>query len=220
MLIQDLYERYSGLAFTKPSDQPVAILGLQERLAKAFGTQAAYGCFAVYFARGILWKRRDEKRMKPIVMPASRPVPSWSFFSKEGPIKYLELKFSEIDWAIEDFENPLNRPRTAGSEKSAGLGDGGDWATLPGLARKIIMPQKDMKYNITFDEEGEFKVNDLRCVVFGRDKIKSASEELKYHVLVIQKDRRALEPDIYRRVGVASLKPVHVANEGSWVKIM
>lgn len=220
MLIQDLYERYSGLAFTKPSDRPVAILGLQDRLAKAFRTQAAYGCFAVYFARGILWKRRDEKRMTRIVLPAGRPMPSWSFFSKEGAIKYLELEFSEIDWATEDFENPLTRQLAPMSEKSARLGNGGDWSTLRGLARKIIMSQKDVKYYIIFDEEGEFQIADLRCVVFGRDRAKSLARDLKYHVLVIQKARNTFEADIYKRVGVASLKPVHVASEGSWVRII
>jgi hypothetical protein len=33
LLIQDLYERYSGLAFTMPADRSIAILGLQERLS-------------------------------------------------------------------------------------------------------------------------------------------------------------------------------------------
>jgi hypothetical protein len=55
-------------------------------------------------------------------------------------------------------------------------------------------------------------------VIIGRDKNKS--EEEKYHVLVIQHVRRVLEVDIYERVGVASLRPVHVEREGVWVNIM
>jgi hypothetical protein len=81
LLIQDLYERYSGLAFTKYAYRAVAILGLQKRLARAFRTQAAYGFFAVYFARGLLWKRSDCRRMKRIIQPTGRRVPSWSWFS-------------------------------------------------------------------------------------------------------------------------------------------
>jgi hypothetical protein len=219
VLIQDLYERYSGLAFTKPSDRPVAILGIQERLAGAFQTQAAYGCFAVYFARGILWKRRDDRRMTRIDLPAGRRVPSWSWFSKEGPIKYMELKFKEIDWATEDFENPFDRQLAAEPEKCSGFGDGGDLATLRGLARRMTITKWDMLNYIIFDEEGEFKIDDLRCVVIGGDKFESGVEISKYHVLIIQRVRSALETDIYERVGVASLKPVYVESKGSWVRI-
>ncbi len=108
VLIQDLYERYSNLVFTRPSDRAVAILGLQERLARAFRTQAAYGFFAAYFARGLLWKRRDARHMTRITQSAGRRVPSWSWLSKVGAIKYMDLKFKEISWATaSDFENPL-----------------------------------------------------------------------------------------------------------------
>jgi hypothetical protein len=219
VLIQDLYERYSRLAFTRPSDRPVAILGLQERLARAFRAQAAYGCFEVYFARGILWKRRDDRRMTRIVLPAGRRVPSWSWFSKEGTIKYMELKFNEIDWATGDFENPFARQLAAEPEKSSGLGGDGDLATLCGLARRMTMTEWDMLNYIIFDDEGEFKIDDLRCLVIGRDKVESGVENSKYHVLIIQRVESDLRADIYERVGVASLKPVYVESEGSWVRI-
>ena len=221
VLIQDLYERYSGLAFTKPSDRPVAILGLQERLARAFGTHAAYGCFEVYFARGILWMRRNDKRMTRIALPAGRRVPSWSWFSKEGPIKYMELKFKEIEWATTgDFENPFARALAAEPEKSSGSGFGGELATLRGLARRMTMTRRHKLNYIIFDEEGDFEIDDLRCVVIGRDKGKSGEENLKYHVLIIQHVRSVLGVDIYERVGVASLRPLHVESEGLWVRIM
>jgi hypothetical protein len=222
VLIQDLFERYSGLAFTKPSDRPVAILGLQERLARAFKTHAAYGCFEVYFARGILWMRRDDKRMTRIALPAGRSVPSWSWFSKEGPIKYMELKFKEIDWATTgDFQNPFAGPLAAEPEKSSELGGGGDLATLRGLARKMTMTDWEMLNYIVFDvfDEEKFKIENLRCVVIGRDKLESGVENPKHHVLIIQRVRGALEANIYERVGVASLRPAHVGSEESWVRI-
>jgi hypothetical protein len=221
VLIQDLYERYSGLAFTKPSDRPVAILGLQERLARAFRTQAAYGCFAVYFARGILWTRRDDKRMTHIILPAGRRVPSWSWFSKEGPIKYMELKFKEIDWATTgDFENPFARPLAAEPEQSSGLGVGGELGTLRGLARRIKMTKWEVLNYIIFDEEGPPNNDDLRCVVIGRDKVENGEENPKHHALIIQQVRSVLGVDIYERVGVGSLKPEHVESAGAWVRIM
>ena len=220
LLIQDLYERYSGLAFTKYADRAVAILGLQERLARAFRTQAAYGFFAVYFARGLLWKRSDYRRMKRIVQPIGRHVPSWSWFSKEGAIKYLELKFKEIDWATEDFRSPFSRQLAPELEKSSALKSTGDVATLRGLARRITISKLDMLTYITLDEEREFEADDLRCVVIGRDKVESDLENPKYHVLIIHQIRRTLETDMYERVGVASLKPIHVGDKWLLVRIV
>ena len=221
MLVQDLHERYSGLEFTKLSDRPVAILGLQERLSTAFRTQAAHGCFAVYFARGILWGRRDDKRMTRIILPAGRGAPSWSWISKEGPIKYMELKFKEINWATTvDFENPFTRALTTEPEQSSGLGVGGELGTLRGLARRIKMTKWDILNYISFDEEGPPSYDDLRCVVIGRDKVENGEENPKHHALIIQQVRNVLNVDIYERVGVASLRPEHVGSEGSWVRIM
>jgi hypothetical protein len=74
LLIQDLYERYSSLAFTEPADRSVAILGLQERLSRTFTTKAAHGLFEAYFARGLLWRRRDWQRMRRIAQPSGRQV--------------------------------------------------------------------------------------------------------------------------------------------------
>lgn len=167
--------------------------------------------------------RRDEERMKRIELPAGRPVPSWSWFSKEGPIRYMELKFKEIDWATSaDFETPFSGQLATEQERSSGLGLGGGLMNLRGLARKMRMTTKDKLRYIVFDEEGDFEVDDLRCVIIGRDKDKSEEENLKCHVLVIQYVKRVLEVevDIYERVGVASLRPVYIEGRGVWVNIM
>ncbi|TGJ87810.1 hypothetical protein E0Z10_g981 [Xylaria hypoxylon] len=200
MLVQDLYERYSGLAFTKNLDRPMAILGLQERLAKAFKTQAAYGFFGTYFARLLLWKRHDTKWMTRIIQrPGSRyRVPTWSWFSKVGAIKYLDLKFQETNWAAEDFINPFRRSASFSLGRASA--------------------EKENFY-VTFDEGQDFEVIGLRCVLIGRDKIEGGLENMKYHVLIIHVVSGLSGEDVYERVGVASLKPEHVASEGSWVDI-
>ncbi|CAN9136397.1 unnamed protein product [Alternaria alternata] len=111
LLIQDLYERYSSLAFTMPADRSIAILGLQKRLSRAFNTRAAHGLFDAYFARGLLWKRRYWQRMEHIAQPPGRQVPSWSSLSKHGSIQYMdatnELRFEKVSWATDDFQNPF-----------------------------------------------------------------------------------------------------------------
>jgi hypothetical protein len=218
MLVQDLYERYSGLAFTRIWDRPVAILGLQERLARAFKTQAAYGLFATYFARLLLWKRRDNRRMTRMAQrPGSRHrVPTWSWFSKVGAIKYMELKFQEVDWATQDFINPFKR---SASLSSGAMGAVKDVMLLRGLARKLTMSKLDMLIHIIFDEEQDFGDDDLTCVVIGRDKVEIGLQNVKYHVLIIQQVISTTTKDVYERVGVASLKPEHVAGKGQWVNV-
>ncbi|CAJ2513010.1 Uu.00g011290.m01.CDS01 [Anthostomella pinea] len=208
MLVQDLFERYSSLAFTKNWDRPVAIIGLQERLAKAFRTQAAYGFFAPYFGRLLLWKRLGSRHMTRIIQQRGIgvPAPTWSFFSKEGAIKYLELKFQEVDWATNDFDNPFY-------QRCTGV------IVLSGLARGLKIAKFQMLVSISFDEHQEFEVEDLKCVVIGRDKINSGTENGKYHVLVIHQVNSAVGADIYERVGVASLKPEHVEGTGQRVTI-
>ena len=208
LLYQYLFEMYSRLAFTKYADRAVAILGLQDRLSKGFKTRAAYGFFSAYFARGLLWKSSEYQSMKPIIQPLGRRVPTWSFFSKEGAIKYLKLKFDQIVWADEDFRNPFSRNST------------GDMATLHGLARRLNMSKQDLLNYVMLDEPGEFEVNNLRCVVIGRDKLDGRTENPEYHVLIVHRTASNLEADVYERVGVASLRPEKVDKEGSWIRVI
>jgi len=216
MLVQDLYERYSRLAFTYSWDRPLAILGLQKRLARAFRTQGAYGLFGTYFARLLLWRRSGDRLMTRIEQRfrARHRAPTWSWFSKVGAIEYLDLKFQQIDWAEDDFENPLNTP----DSPSPTTADTGEVAvTLRGQARKLIPPEGGLANCIILDEvrEDDINFNDLQCVVFGRDKGWRKSRDANYHALII----RQVAGNIYERAGVASLKADHMTKEGYWVTI-
>lgn len=214
VLIQDLYERYSGLAFTRPSDRAVAILGLQKRLAEAFKSKAMFGLFATYFARGLLWRRRD-KRMGRIAWPSGRHVPSWSWFSKEGPIKYMNLQFEKIEWATKEFKSPFQRHPTATFEYPIEAHKDENFGIIQGRARKVNLTKLEMLVRIVFDAEEEFDVENLRCVVIGRDKRDNGVDEPKQHVLVVH----PLNEIAYERVGVASLRPAHLGDGGPWIAI-
>jgi hypothetical protein len=214
LLIQDLYERYSGLAFTKSADRSVAVLGLQERLARTFNTKAAFGLFEAYFARGLLWKRRDFKLMKPIPQPRGRHIPSWSSLSKEGRIKYMdattELKFKEVDWATNDFENPF--------KISNGAVNDIEIASFRGCARKMNISMEDLLRIVRFDCNEEYNIEELKCVVIGRNKVEEGVEA-RNHVLVIHQDSDALGMSVYVRVGVGSLRSSVVGTDGIWVTV-
>ncbi|KAF2821528.1 HET-domain-containing protein [Ophiobolus disseminans] len=215
LLIQDLYERYSGLAFTKSADRAVAVLGLQERLARTFNTKAAFGLFEAYFARGLLWKRRDFQLMNTIPQPRGRRIPSWSSLSKEGRIKYMdattELKFKEVEWATNDFDNPFKTP--------SGTVGGIETATFRGLARAINMSRAEILRIVRFDCKEEYSVEELRCVVIGRNKVEEGQLGERSYILVIHRERNALGENVYVRVGVGSIKSDAVGTEGAWVAV-
>jgi hypothetical protein len=214
LLIQDLYERYSGLAFTMPADRSIAILGLQERLSRAFNTKAAHGLFDAYFARGLLWKRRHWQRLERIVQPPGRRVPSWSSLSKHGSIQYMdatnELRFENVSWATDDFRNPFITRKEPVKDN--------DIVAFSGRARKMMVSKLDMLTNVTFDGDEEFEVDNLRCVVIGRDKDNGAEVSSKNHVLVIHQSHDSLGLS-WQRVGVASLDRIVLEEDGIWVDI-
>jgi hypothetical protein len=219
MLIQDLYERYSSLAFTMPSDRAVAILGLQERLAQAFGTKAAYGFFEVYFARGLLWRRGQTQELPRIKQPEGRHVPSWSWFSREGTIRYMDLKFKRIDWMTREFRNVFSNRKGLRSARGSSLKFPECASVLHGIAKRMDVTKEEMMAETIFDDDTDYEVEDIRCVIIGYDKTKYVLEDPKYHVLVITKGKGSTKSEVYERVGVASLSPTQVADKGSWVKI-
>ncbi|KAK8006879.1 calcofluor white hypersensitive protein [Apiospora arundinis] len=228
VLVQDLYERYSGLAFTNPEDRAVAILGLQKRLARAFNTRAAYGFLAEYFTRGLLWQRRggtdgEEGSQGSLATSAhmgripwnansSGTPPSWSWLSKSGPIRYMVAKFAKIEWAsTTDFTHPfITRPKEEGQDE--------DVSVIRGLAREVKLPKDELLSLIDFDTEPELDVKGLRCVIIGRDKVEPhAMTMARQYVLVIRPVRNGAT-GTYERVGFGSLWMRHMS-EGIWVTI-
>lgn len=123
---QDLYKQYSRLEFTRMEDRAVAILGLENRLRKAYGTEGGFGIFddgddGGLFHRSLLWRRgveQEKPNMQPIVFPLERrcgtsEVPKWSWMAYAGPIDYLlEPPFDqEMEWETRDIRPPWSRHR-------------------------------------------------------------------------------------------------------------
>ncbi|KAK8079700.1 hypothetical protein PG997_007518 [Apiospora hydei] len=222
VLVQDLYERYSGLQFiTMPTDRAIAILGLQERLARAFRTKAAYGMFSVYFARGLLWRRASVEPMTRIAWPPAHYVPTWSWLSKLGPIKYLPLEFEKVEWSLDDgFENPL---KWLGKSRRVGVGPWDktkprDEVVLHGSVRKLLTLKGD-HMRVKFDTEESDGLEGLHCMVVGRDKAGTFEDEAKHYVLVVY-PLEGVNNGTFGRVGIATLRECHLGYEKRWVNIL
>ncbi|GAW14723.1 hypothetical protein ANO14919_041260 [Xylariales sp. No.14919] len=103
-----LFQQYSSLLFTNPTDRPIAVSGIQRRLLEAFGTRGGYGVFDEdvktgqlgLLRRSLLWHRAVDRegnsRLSRIEFSAAeRPdsaapvVPSWSWMAYTGEISFL-----------------------------------------------------------------------------------------------------------------------------------
>ncbi|KAF3808107.1 hypothetical protein GCG54_00012687 [Colletotrichum gloeosporioides] len=221
MLIQDLYERYSALEFSYASDRAVAILGLQKRLARAFETRATYGLFAIYLHRGLLWRRNQAEPIKSIAQPSGRHVPSWSWFSKMGAIRYMDLKFDSVKWT-NDIESPFIGEASGGSMGYTGVRTASGAPVVRALAKDLKLSKAELLKNAIFDDRNNFEVHDLLFAVIGCDKDENSMEVRVSHGLIIRKLIENLDErsqGTYERVGVASLKPSQIMDGGSWVKV-
>lgn len=223
ILLQDLYERYSALAFTRSTDRPLAIVGLQRRLGRVLETRAAHGLFGSHFARGLLWK---PKYVADGTGQAGGRVarPTWSWLPTLGEIKYLDIDFQRVEWATTEFTNPLSDQQPAGAAAGGALAD--EWTSadvVRGLSRRLTISRLRMLNTLRFDEAKVFDLEELRCVVIGRDSVADQLErDPKQHVLLISRLDEPVDGgnSVYRRVGVASLRENEVGRAASWVVIV
>jgi hypothetical protein len=207
-LFQDLYERYSGLALSFPSDRPVAIKGLETRLMDTFATTGGYGVFDIYLHRCLLWQRAGDtlKRIKPSRGSAS--VPSWSWMAHDGPIRYMVVPFGQASWC-DNITSPSAETRQqdvlCNSQRE------GEGVDIPKLELEATV------WKITDTEGAQMILDDpqcafaqpLHCVVVG----KSKTEPLNY-VLLVHVAADVDDGLVYERVGVGVLDKRHIALDG------
>jgi len=196
-LFQDLFERYSQLGITNPTDRPVAISGLVDRLAETFKMRASHGVFDDYLHRSLLWHRADTARMQRIQFAPDRQVPSWSWMAVSGRIEYPKVECCEVEWNFE-----------------IRLADGELQATTRRLQQCKIEPREDGACDVRsgagsaeigwvrFDRTDIIDTQTLECVIVGRDA--ETCPKNVYHVLMVTPVSRRVEI-MFERVGIGSI---------------
>lgn len=213
ILFHQLYQMYSKLAFTVPTDRSVALIGLEKRLSRTFDTRVEYGIVEKYMERDLLW-RRDRKgdMLTRIDYPSARRVPSWSWMAYSGEIEYLPVPFDETEWCREN----INRPLDGGSMRQAEASGG---AELRVAVNSMTMSGIDVRARIFRDNEDD-KVDEpsLGCVIIGRGKAGRETEDGQIHyVLVVRPLGTA---NHYERVGVGCLFARHIREQPRrWVTL-
>jgi hypothetical protein len=219
-LYQDLYIQYSRLKFTRISDRPIAIAGLEKRLIHDFNTYGGFGVFddgRGLLRRSLLWHRgSDESTLERIVFPADRQmiIPTWSWMAYKGGIDYLELPFDGVDWEEEEIRSPW----TPGSRGVWHTGDQAGIVELSAVAREFDFtgttgPESKIIYDNPARSSGPNQP--VKCVVVGRLKGAGQNERNKMHyVLLVTTNPSQVTRggQVCERVGVG-----HVL--GRWIKL-
>ncbi|KAI1173823.1 hypothetical protein F4777DRAFT_589617 [Nemania sp. FL0916] len=209
-LFQHLYERYSELALSYPSDRPIAIRGLESRLINTFGTSGDVGIFQIFLHRSLLWQRAGNT-FKRVMSFRDAYVPSWSWTAYEGPIRYLKIPFGEVTWN-KDIISPFSRRVSENAVVNKDLrGD----KSIEILPLELEAPV----WNLLGTEGGDITMDDprrafdrpIRCVVLGKTKAPQVDGIQRYWVLFVYPKTIVDDTALYERVGVGVLKNQHIA---------
>jgi len=80
------------------TDKPVAISGLQNRLAEFYKTQSTFGIIHRYLHKSLLWHRAGELMERIGISERVGIVPSWSWMAYHGDIRYRTSDLQGLNW--------------------------------------------------------------------------------------------------------------------------
>jgi hypothetical protein len=219
---QGLYKQYSRLDFTRYSDRPFAIAGLEKRLRDAFGTRGGFGIFDDgdrgevengLFHRSLLWKRsEDDDEVREHVKDGKEPVlkwlepiggkawvPSWSWMSYKGAIDYMDPPYNTADWETKEIIPPW----TQGRKVPAPVVDS-DVALVAVVRDFSVAGNKPGECKLTYDMERTTapRSHRVQCVVVAKSKDPQAERLKRFYVLLVaaQVVTEGKEK-VYQRVG-------------------
>lgn len=212
LLFQNVYQMYSALSFTHASDRCIAIKGLEARLLRVFDTNGGFGVIDRYLHRSLLWQREQGSALVPITYPDGKHVPSWSWMAYSGRISYLDAPFDGVDW-VRDVLSPFTSK--TGHRQHWEV----DLTTKPHLlhvtGRSFEMDPTELSQRITFDKDDDtMSVEDLRCVVFGIERLAGVLRDSERFVLIV-KPVSPRDGKLYMRCGVGKMLTKHILQDVS-----
>lgn len=193
-LVQSLYRTYSRLALSNPLDRPFAIVGIEQRLARALGHYAAFGVFVdpeveSVFARYLLW-HRGHTEIDLIKISIDRPTfapPSWSWTAYQGGIDYVEVPFGQMSW----ISKALRFPDAPFQSTSSGSID----TELIVIAQDFALGEED---KVIYDSPSVRQSSASKCVIVG--KLIRRQSAATFYALLVQPVGSS---QICERIGIA-----------------
>lgn len=218
-LYQDLYSRYTRLSFTRDTDRPVAIAGLEKRLIDRFQESGGFGVFDGAgpgpLRRSLLWRRAsDVGRMEMIdfksVNNTALSVPSpptWSWMAYKGAIQYLEVPFGCVEWEENEIQSPWSGKPTGTWRYSRDRSN--HRLTLTVVARSFdTQAAHEIGDAIILDDPASWEalVSTMKCVILGKlkNEDQQSRENVVHYVLLVAPavSKGSQGTAAYRRVGV------------------
>ncbi|KAK7718097.1 hypothetical protein SLS63_010580 [Diaporthe eres] len=216
-LYEGLYRQYTRLQFTRISDRPFAIAGLERRLIRDLRAQGGFGIFddgRSLFHHSLLWQRgREVPPMAKIPSVPSLPVPSWSWMGYDGGIDFVNLPLGGVHW----YTDAIKSPWVTEGPGTCHTGDGKEFVELKAWARPFapgsvgLSPTDEIELVCDCQDTVDLNNKDLMCVVVGREKRSSCDiEEMAHFVLIVTGSKEALRSKegnpVCERVGVGRMK--------------
>lgn len=199
-VFQVVFKKYSRLELTRATDRPIAVAGVERRLADEMGSSVTFGVFTSfeYLHRSLLWRRAGD--VLHWIEKNTPRVPTWSWMSFIGPIDYVEITSTEMEWNRDICLSTTEEPAEL-------------MAPITTFAAKMLRNPSllILDYRLTAD------VENLKCVVIGKELSLSPSpgnqdDEVCY-VLVVSPVQTCGTCIQYERLGVATLHKTHLALE-------
>ncbi|KAI5464982.1 heterokaryon incompatibility protein-domain-containing protein [Mariannaea sp. PMI_226] len=211
-LYESLYRQYSSLEFTKASDRPIAIAGLEQRLIRAFGEHGGFGIFDRYFGRSLLWHRDGDAPMKAIEFATQQyRVPTWSWMAYQGRITFMDVKFDTVQWEETQIRSPWINHDSSSSRWHTGYTDSNTY--LRGRARGLNLALAS-KHIICDKGNPPPQGREIKCIIVGKQRaeVEQNVEVQVHYVLVVAKSLDSKHDVTYERVGIGALL-------GSWIDL-
>lgn len=222
---QDLYKSYSRLQFSRDSDRPFAIAGLEKRLRQAFGTKGGFGIFddgdkdkheRGLFHRSLLWRHGDELELENGLRPIDFTgrdfhVPSWSWMAYKGGIDYTTPEGGTAEWEMNDITEPWTRGSASATISAPQSGVIAISATVRNFQ---VANRRPDEVKLFYDTERRKGSDGQRaqCVVVAKNKVGRSEGLKRYYVLLVAlkiadngRGRR-----VYQRIGAGYMLGKHI----------
>lgn len=204
--VQYLFRDYSKRGFTNQTDKMVAISGIETRIARAFNCQINYGIVGRFLCKTLLWQRETDRLKK--IDHGSRRVPSWSWMSYIGAIKFMIEPKHGLDYAIALFFCPDRR-------ECLNVEIADFW--------EVLLKEMDTKYEV-LDLQGQkvgtiyYDTDDIiqspQCVIVGQS---PGGYAHRYFILIV---KPTLVQSEYERIGCGYIKPSHISRISGRVRLI
>jgi hypothetical protein len=221
---QGLYKQYSRLNFTRWTDRPIAIAGLEARLQRLFDTKGRYGIFddgdkaeGSLFHRSLLWRRawdsdenRDGNSLEGIDFSTdiNSHVPSWSWMAYKGGIDYTDPPYRSATWETRELIPPWTRGGYLEPEANEPI-------AIAAVARDFDVEGNDSEgVKIAYDTGQGSGKKRVRCVIVAKSIAEESNFDKRYYVLLVVRVRYGLEDDRWvkcKRVGAGFMPGKYIA---------